>query len=321
MVSSTGLLTNRFPITTLISTSSNAGYKIQSVSTHSLNVAVASSQDSISLYAFLHVAMQEIHMEAKVNPFLNNLISGNMNCSKAYVVYLCNLYYLHHAIERAQNQMLLQGKGTAFVLPTLYRSKLLLEDIKLWSFLNPTASFFADVEIDSERFLRNVKYFVQPCVVSYVERLDALVAQNPMLAIGAIFALYGTIMSGGQYVRKGVRQAFLDRLDVKLEDDDEDVEELSQLKLDILEELVAHPENKELYADRSVSFFCLDSVQMDLSLFKKVWRNTLNETVEMLPITELERGKFKMRMGQECVATIRIVLDSISSMLEYLGKN
>ncbi|MBS0623411.1 MAG: hypothetical protein JSS62_02195 [Verrucomicrobia bacterium] len=114
--------------------------KMAALSLHGARMQAAMPGDS--LREILHRGMADLHVIARKNEFLLNLIGGNMTCSKAYVVYLCNLYWLHNALEHAQARLLHYYPQIDFVMPCLYRSKRLLEDIQLWSFVNPTAPFF-----------------------------------------------------------------------------------------------------------------------------------------------------------------------------------
>ena len=286
------------------------------------------------LHSLLRENMKEIHKEAKQNTFLNDLINGNMVCSKAYVVYLCNLFWLHSALEVAQRQILTRYGEGFFVFPLLYRSERLLADIKLWSFVNSTAPKFADQDLHSTEFLENVKHFVQPCTFECVAEMEALTREDPILIIGFLFALYGTILSGGQFVKDGVKKAFLDRLHTAIAEYQEDEakkskvesatihvvdEEDTALKAEIMQKVIEDEKEIERYAAESVSFFSFDP-DFEIPIFKQKWHCSLDQIPEQLHLDVEARKQFEKKMISGCEAGIRIVLNLIASLEENLKK-
>ena len=111
-------------------------------------------------------------------------------------------------------------------------------------------------------------------------------------------------MSGRQFVKKGVKEAFLLRLNAKMEEgDDGDEEEVSQLKTSILQRVKEDPSLKESLAEKCVSFF---SVHSDIASFKKQWQESLDQLPEKLRLSDEGRSQFEKRMeppkarGQSC---------------------
>lgn len=273
-----------------------------------------------SLLQQLHTGMAPIHFEAMNNLFLRNLIARNeetefMTCSKEYVVYLCNLFCLHQALEKAQARLLKEEKGQ-FVFPALYRSGRILRDIKLWSIHNPTAGVFSDAEIDDD-FIAKVKYYCLPSVATFIAKLEAM--ENPLLAIGEIFALYGTVLSGGQEVMKGVKKAFVERLNQALDDSRLSPDEKAKLRLkeyhsalkdEILKKVKESPDAIAAYAADSVALFCFDDPHFNIAAFKTKWHAAL----DALSLSDEE----KKAIIEQCVATIRVVLDMIKELQERL---
>lgn len=267
--------------------------RIQSLSQDSLEHSTSTS-GSLDLHRILRVKMQKVHLEAMKNEFLKDLQSGNMGCSKAYVVYLCNLHHLHAALERVQDRV-----DATFVFPELFRSAKLLNDIKIWSHFNDTDLQFSERETDSPEFLGNVNQYVQPCVRDFAIGLDK---QNDSMAIvGTMFALYGTIMAGGQQVKEGVKKAFVKRLEEHLKEEDELGE--SRFKTRIIEAVLANPG-----AEKSVSLFSFDQEGFTMDDFKQKWHKALNDIPGAFDSRE--------RIGDACIAGIRIVLDAISSLVK-----
>lgn len=254
----------------------------------------------IGLWQHLHTSMDEVHKLARKNDFLNSLIKGTMGCSKAYVVYLCNLFWLHKALEEAQERILKEGE-CPFVFRFLYRSEKLLADIKLWSIFNPTAKLFADLDSASEVFLNNIKHFVQPAVFAFVEALASV--EHPLIAMGAMYALYGTIMSGGQLVKEGVKTAFCARFD-------ETLEEGAMEETALCKEVIADPAKKEEFAERSVSFFSFPP-DVDVRAFKLHWHAALDALPLTLPVDQITK---------QCLASIVVILEAIDSLHIALTK-
>jgi len=260
----------------------------------------------------LHASMHAIHAEAQSNVFLQNLISGKMSCSKAYVVYLCNLFWLHQALERAQEKIVEKVGSSSFVFPFLYRSEKLLRDIHLWSFPNPTSIYFADKEEKSGEFIENIKRFVQPSVFEFIGRLEVSTAEDPLIAVGAMYAFYGTVMSGGQFVKEGVKKAFLTRLEEAREEFSEGVSCDSALKA----KLLASPGAEESYIEESVSFFSIPEV--NITDFKPHWHEALDKVA--LYFKGEARVLFEKKTVELCHESMRVVLTSIESFHEMLRK-
>jgi hypothetical protein len=267
------------------------------------------------LWNLLHASSREVHKLATQDPFLKNLISGEMACSKAYVIYLCNLYSLHQPLEQAQNKIIGRYGTCSFVLPKLYRSQLLLDDIQLWSFFNATGPKFADQKKDSAEFAENIQFYTQACVRQFVDDLNILIKEDPIYAIGAMYALYGTIMSGGQSVKKGVKPAFETRLKDHIETyqkGEEFDEPETHLRKTILEEVIQNPAHIETYVEKSVSFFDLDPT------FKATWHQALDRVPEELKLEGERKKQFETKVIALTKKSIEIIPQTIASFQENL---
>jgi len=248
------------------------------------------------LVSVLQEGFTDAHNVAIQNIFLKGLSEGGMIfCSKAYTTYLCNLYVMHESIEKAQ---------PSFVFPELFRSEKLLNDIKMWSMFNELAPTFADLEI-SEEFRQKVASLAEPPAHELAAHIHALNEENPLYVIGPSFALYGTILSGGQSVKKGVKQGFMERI--------EDLEEEATSLLKI--QIQADPTAFETQSEKSVSFFSFSEKHY---LIKSQWHKILNTTSTHL--TRKERCFFEAKLIAEVNYATLVLLETIASMLQTLKK-
>ena len=76
-------------------------------------------ESSKSLRHILHQGLQEIHKEAQRNNFLNRSITGEMDCSKAYVVYLCKLDPSASCVGKGSGEDHRQTRGWLFCICSL----------------------------------------------------------------------------------------------------------------------------------------------------------------------------------------------------------
>lgn len=267
------------------------------------------------LSTLLFNGMAEIHKKAKKNQFLNDLIK-NQFCAKAYVIYLCNLFVLHEAIEKAQNEIVSKYGKECFIFPILFRSKRLLNDIKMWSMFTTLAPKFADEDNSTEEFANNVRSLVEKCTLESVKHIEATCQEDPAYVIGTIYALYGTLMAGGQVVKKGVFEGFVFRI---VSDDIEEDEEKVLLKEYYQDRIKENKECLGTYAEHSVSFFSVsEEVNFSMSQFKQERRQSLNNVLKLLKLEEIQRKIFEKRLVSEVEFAVKSVLNFIDSMLETL---
>lgn len=245
-----------------------------------------------SLSTELHKGISEEHTKARKNEFLNSLIQGGMTfCSKAYVVYLCNLFVIHEAIEKAQQKIIEKQGQDYFVFPVLFRSERLLNDIKIWSIFNTLAPKFAPKDILPVEFVNNVRELTEKRTHEFVSHIEKMAEEDPLLTVGSLYALYGTVMSGGQFVKEGrngkegVKSGFICRIE-EIDDD-----EKMPLKDDMREMIKQNPSCMQTLAEESVSFFSFPE-NFSISLFKKEWHKNLDELREKLGLQGKRERKF-----------------------------
>jgi heme oxygenase len=272
------------------------------------------------LWSALHHGTYETHKRARENEFLNSLIKGNLAfCSKAYVLYLCNLYTLHVGIEKAQAKIVDKYGKDFFVFPILFRSEKLRHDIKIWSIFNTLSPKFADLPTDCEEFIKNIHEMTEEITRIYVRRIETIVAQESELfrVIGILYALYGTILSGGQFVKagrdgeSGVKSGFLFRID------DNDAEVPSHYFEEIQKKIKENPACKNELAEQSVSFFSFPT-DFSIPAFKILWHKNLDGIREKLSQDENTRETYEKMIIEEANTAIDTVLGFISSLLTSL---
>jgi heme oxygenase len=286
------------------------------------SLSLAQQPESIrapqSLSKVLHQGISQLHETARRNAFLNGLILGEMTfCSKAYTLYLCNLFVIHESIEKAQKKIIEEYGEWLFVFPVLFRSERLLNDIKTWSIFNTLSSQFADKDIHSAEFNKNLLALVETKSVEFAQHMEKMTASKKdlLLAIGSIYALYGTILSGGQFVRKGVKSGFICRME---EADDE--EEKVPLKAQIKKEIAEDKNAMEFFAEKSVSFFHFENKDFSILAFKQVWHKNLDDLVGKLGLEGKEREQFEKGVVSGANEAIFTVLNFIETMQLNLKK-
>lgn len=283
----------------------------QKISAHLIENEV--NKKLISLYKTLRKGIAPTHEIARKNTFLNQLIEGgNAFCSKAYVHYLCNLYVIHEAIESAQNQLTELKGNNFFVFPLLFRSEKLLNDIKVWSIFNTTAPLFASLDIQSSEFIMNIQSLSRPSTKKFVEHIETIRRENIVLIIGTLFSIYGTLMSGGQFVKKGIEEGFRVRMDEA--DDILDKEEIS-LRKEFLQNIEAERDPVSYAA----TLFSFDE---DIEAFKERWHKNLDEVGQNLEFGSIqERENFESKVIEEANFAVNTVLSSIEEILVFLREN
>ncbi|CRX38547.1 Heme oxygenase [Estrella lausannensis] len=290
------------------------------------------------LWNRLHAGIRDVHERARTNPFLLNLIQGQMTCSKAYVVYLCNLYCLHAALEQAQQTIEDKWGEGFFVYRELFRSKKILADIKVWSVFNETAHLFADKNPESPEFVRNIEPYIQESTLKLARSLKEDALSDLPRTFGCMYALYGTIMSGGQFVKKGVKISFLERLQWQIEEYQEEIKnpstaqdtssdslayrekEYSLAKTNMIQAALTSSALKEKMAEESVALFSFDKDGFNIPLFKREWHQSLSDLPEKLQLKEEALKLFEAQLIECAGEAIGTVLDTIAALEEKLRK-
>lgn len=278
---------------------------------HSLDNARKAHEElySYSLWSTLYDGTSQTHKLAKQNQFLNQVIKGNTAFApKAYFTYLCNLYVIHKAIERAQENIETTYGSGYFVFPDLYRSERLLNDIKLWSIFTSYAPKFSHLDIHSDEFVANVKSIVEPSTYTFVSHIEQTSKSNPLFIIGTLYTLYGTILSGGQIVKEGVEKSFV----YCIENDVKEGEHVP-LAVSIREEIKLDPSALQRYAGRSVSCFKFPDF-IRFPEFKQTWHANLDELPQKLQLTTEARDEFANNLIGEANFAMKSVLEFIEDM-------
>jgi hypothetical protein len=257
-----------------------------------------------SFHGEMREAMKNVHIRAIHNTFLNSLIEGNLHCAHVYLRYLCNLAVLHQALEEAQGKIIERYGDIGFIDPALYSSERIVHDIQVWARFTPSAKGFVDV--DRSAFEAGIQKFVLPCTAQFIEELRKL--ENPITAVGSIFALYGTLMNGGVMVGEGVKKCFLARIDEAIDDIEHPPSiplPVNEWKMGIAKEVMANPTVGEKYAKESATLFTVEAFSD-----KEKWRERLEDVPRRASLDE----KAKRAIIQQCVATIELVLQFIDEL-------
>jgi hypothetical protein len=97
-----------------------------------------------------------------------------------------------------------------------------------------------------------------------------------------------------------------------------DDEENTALKTEITQAVKKNPSMKEVYAEKSVSFFSFDSPDFQVAVFKQIWHTALDLVPDQIKLNEKDKNPFIARQIQGCKEAIQIVLNSILSFHESL---
>ncbi len=288
------------------------------ISAQSLDAQHVQANIPKGLYALLHEGIREEHTLARKNEFLNSLIEGKMTfCSKAYVVYLCNLFVLHKAIEKAQAGIIEQYGTDFFVFPALFRSERLLSDIKMWSIFNSLSTRFADKDAFSDRFKEEIESIAESSAKEFAKKIEGM----SISVAGVLFSLYGTIMAGGQRVKKGgdghggVMSGFVCRIQ-----DPDDDEYVSTFKTQLRQKIGEDPSLAEEYAQQSVSFFSFPE-GFSIPEFKRDWHGNLDALPEKLQLSGSDKEGFEQKVLANAKQAVSLVTDFIASMLKNIDKH
>lgn len=333
--------------------------KIPSPNLNSLEVIKYQSfhiEEENGLWQMLYKQTQILHVTARKIPFLVELVNPKqtMTCSMAYVIYLCNLFAIHKSLEEAQVKIIEKYGDGHCVFPILYRSDKLLKDIQIWSIFN-LPEIFADLNASSNEFSNRVLAQIDSHTKAYLAQLNKSVEENPLYAIGALYTFYGTILSGGQFVKDGVLRAFLLRVIGKREAWVEESKlwvTITQKWNELLKEGASYfnkgngtaeeiiqcfqerlknfntqdvkwlhlKEKWQAYLQETINLFTFPKKFL-LSEFKQQWHQSLNELPGKIKFTSTEESqKFSERLAEEANRAMQAVIDFIPSMQEHLIK-
>jgi heme oxygenase len=276
-----------------------------------------------SLTATLWQGIKEDHLIAKQNHFLNTLIDGEMAfCSKAYVVYLCNLFVIHEALEKGQRKLIEDYGDGVIVYPFLFRSERLLNDIKMWSMFNTLGPVFTSEEMTKPAFIARVKSYAEPDTKAFVSHLDSVSQENSLFIVGAMYVLYGSLMSSGQLLKEGRthKEGVLSGFITRIEEKDEEGEEPLPYKVNICQEIERDPGKKMEFAEQSISVFCFPEIA-SIATFKREWHQKIDALKEGMVEQGQQTADFEARLIEEAKCALGTVLNFTKTMHEKLEKN
>lgn len=141
-----------------------------------------------TLWSELNSGRRVSHKKVISNPFLQKLVTGGF-CQTEFAKYLANLLPIHTALEDAQQTLQKIDSLKVFVLPKLFRSEAIQQDLKIWG------SLAAETVTASENTQKYAEYI----------RTTANIDPERILAI--MYTFYGTILSGGQMNKKVVESS------------------------------------------------------------------------------------------------------------------
>lgn len=149
------------------------------------------------LWKVLDEGRRESHKKVIANPFLHQLTTGGF-CQTQFMKYLTNLLPIHQALEEVQNRLLEIDSLKVFVLPKLFRSAAIQQDLKIWEAVADRAG------TPSAKALQ------------YAQSIRETSKLDPERIVAIMYTFYGTILSGGQINKRIVEAAlksFRDYLD------------------------------------------------------------------------------------------------------------
>lgn len=311
-------------------------------------------EETLGLWQLLYKGTQKLHVTARKISFLIELVNPKqaMTCSMAYVVYLCNLYAIHKSLEEAQAKIIEKHGEGYCVFPALYRSDKILNDIQIWSIFN-LPEIFADLDSSSNEFAHRVLAQIDPNTKAYLEQLKESVNENPLYAIGALYTFYGTILSGGQFVKEGVMRAYLLRIIGKTEPwvaesklwvqtskkwhellkegasyfnknnaSEKEIIHYFQERLKLLDDEEGTwkllKEKWQSYLQEAVLIFVFPK-NFSISDFKQRWHQRFDELPAKIKLASTEEEKkFSERLIEEANRAMQAVIDFIPSMQKQL---
>lgn len=142
------------------------------------------------LWEVLDEARRVPHALARKNMFLHGLATNGV-CQTQFMKYLANLLPIHTALEEAQ-QSFQQEYLKVFVHPELFRSAAIKKDLEIWEF------------VADKKF---VPWQPGEKTLLLAQHIHDTAKSDPEKTIGIMYALYGTVMSGGQTNKRVVEKS------------------------------------------------------------------------------------------------------------------
>jgi heme oxygenase (biliverdin-producing, ferredoxin) len=134
------------------------------------------------LWEVLDKGRVDSHLMVRQNPFLQKLTKGGF-CETEFMKYLVNLRPVHKALEEAQKKLLTIEYLSGFVMPELFRSEAIEQDLKIWEI------------VAAQEF---VPWKPSDISLGFAKHISETAMSDPEKIIAIMYTLYGTIMSGGQ---------------------------------------------------------------------------------------------------------------------------
>ncbi len=267
-------------------------------------------EEKVSFSKLLQEGITEIHQLAVKNAFLQTIREGGgVFCSKGWVLYLCNLFVIHRSLEKAQENLKKTRGDHFFVFPALFKSKRILNDIKVWSIFNELDTFFAEKDCESLEFIKTVEALSEESAHAFAEYIEKMPYENPFFLLGILFALYGTTLSGGQQFKSGLKSGFKFRVV------NDQFEGESTLKKELCE--IANNESLlDKAADKCVQLFCLGPEEGSVQEFKQKWHQNLDEILNNEKFrSNQERQLWIDRVVEEANKAVREILNVINDTI------
>lgn len=233
----------------------------------------------------IYDGIKEKHAIARNHFFLHGaLIKGEDFCAKAYTRYLGHLYLLHTAIEKEQKKLLGQNPHFAFIKKDLFRSDALIHDIAKWSeFPSDLKVKFFDISENRELFIKNIFDMTEaePATRQFAQKLAEAQQHNLYAVIGCMYALYGTIMSGGQ----SVKNQLINQYATRTEDSNDPVQ-----------------------------FFTINGIT-DVDMYKLEWDRELN----LLPVNARCSEEGKQQMLKTIIEYANFTFETIFQFIDQMN--
>lgn len=216
----------------------------------------------------LDQARRSQHLEARQSPFLKQLINADKQgfCTKEYLNYLHNLFALHCIIEKAQQIISEKYGSNSFNFPLLWRSKEIEKDIETWKGIYDPGAL--DLHEATKEYVAHLK--------------DLISKEQPLPIMGAIYALYGSILSSGQTNRDSIGAFYLRRREQS---------------------------PAPTYADdNAVRIFTLPEEVSDVQDFKERWHHGIEKAFDQLPLSEQEKAALTEAAAKEVLGAMSTVV-------------
>jgi heme oxygenase len=155
----------------------------------------------------LDEALLDLHVLWGSHPFLNELVKGEFR-GENYLQYLCCLYVIHLAIEKAQKVIKMRYDNEVCIFEELYRSEKILQDFDAWATVTVCIQFEEDL-LDMKKDLKSCAKKPAKEMAHHIMELSK---DDPLLLIGTLYTLYGCLLADGQIIKEGVKNNYLARI-------------------------------------------------------------------------------------------------------------